>query len=395
MSNLKFDILICGAGLVGTSLALALADLPLRIALVEAAPIKTDLAITSDSRSLALTYASVRFLSTIKVWQAIEQFAAPIKMVHVSERGHFGITRIKASEENVPALGYIVPAPTLGNMLNTALLNSKHLSLLNPASVKMLTALPQGWEITIETEGKCQTVTADLVVAADGSHSSIRKLLNITVQEKDYAQSALATSITLARTHNYTAYERFTEQGTLAILPRKDLQCGLIWTAANAQIQKLAALTDTDFLHNAQHYFGYRLGKFLHVGKKHIYPLKMLYAEQQIKPGFVLIGNAAHTFHPVAAQGLNLGLIDVALLVEAITKAIPDHQALSSISYLQEYADAAQKIQQRIMQFTHNLTHIFEQDILPLALARNSGIFALNMLPLIKHKLAKRLMGVG
>lgn len=390
MSSNQYDILIVGAGMVGTSLALALSSLPLRIALTEAFPIKTEAQFDADGRSLALTYGSARILQTLNVWKNLEQFATPIHTVHISDRGHFGMTRIKASEEKVPALGYVVPAPILGVELNKALLSLSQITLFNPATVQNII----GNTVELMTPEGVQTITAKLIVAADGTNSTIRKLKNIATEEKDYQQSAIATAITLTGTHNNIAYERFTEQGALAFLPLPGSCGGLVWTAPNDIIQQLQALSDEEFLQRVQSYFGYRLGKFLQVGKRHVYPLKMLLAKEQMCEGLVLIGNAAHTLHPIAAQGFNLGLMDVNLLAQVITEAAHAGKDISELSVLQKYEVLCKQSQQKIMKFTDSLTHLFAHDFLPLTLARNASLLTLDILSPLKRRLAKRLMGI-
>jgi len=396
--------------MVGTSLALSLKSLPLRIGIVDANPIKTTAELNSDTRSLALTYGTARILQNINVWSAIEPFVTPIETVHISDRGHFGVTRIKATQEKVPALGYVVPAPVLGVELNKFLLNSFEIKLFNPATVQSLCqivgsaqvrsegrmyAAPTYWQVELSTPEGSQTITANLIAAADGTHSTIRKLLNISSTSLDYEQSAIATSVTLARNHNNTAYERFTDKGALAFLPLKDSRGGLVWTAPNAFIQELQSLTDEQFLQRAQEYFGYRLGKFIQLGKRHVYPLSHLKANEQIRDGLVLLGNAAHTLHPLAAQGFNLGLLDVALLARVIKDAIQARENYADLNTLQKYQAKCAQSQQKIMQFTNGLIHIFGRDFLPLTLARNTGLIALDIFPGLKKRLAKRLMGIS
>lgn len=391
-----YDILIVGAGMVGTSLALSLSSLPLRIALTEAFPIQTTAKLDTDGRSLALTYGTVTTLQKLNVWKNIEAYATAIQTVHISDRGHFGMTRIKASEEKVPALGYVVPAPILGVELNKAFLQLHSVDVFNPAKVQGLAKQSNdtGWTVDLSTAEGEKNITAKLIIAADGTHSTIRQLQNIQTEEKDYQQSALATAITLTRDHKNIAYERFTEQGAIAFLPLPDNRGGLVWTASNETIQQLQALSNTDFLQAAQTQFGYRLGKFLQVGKRHVYPLKMLYAKQQVQNGLVLLGNAAHTLHPIAAQGFNLGMLDVNLLTKIITEAVQAEEDFAALNILQTYETRCVRAQQKIMQFTDSLTHLFARNFLPLTLARNASLLTLDIVSPLKHRLAKRLMGV-
>lgn len=416
-----YDILIVGAGLVGASLALSLTNTSLRVAVCEAATFampppanaattatphsltnnktidKTtaDKTTASDGRSLALTYGSAQLLTSIGVWPSLQADAIPIASVHVSHRNHFGATRINASEERVPALGYVIPAQVLGTQLQQALLANKSLTLFNPVKVQSLTRVAQGWQVTLANDQTpLKEITADLVVAADGSHSMLRQLLAIETEQHDYEQSAIATTIQLSRPHQQIAYERFVDDGAIAMLPRAGLNCGHIWTAPRAKIAELMALTDGDYLQHVQTYFGFRLGHLLAIGKRYTYPLQMIHARQPVRQGFVLIGNAAHTIHPIAAQGFNLGLADVAVLTQAITEAIHNDKNPGDLAVLQGYVQQREQAQQEIMRFTNSLTSLFTQDFLPLNLARTAGLLALDLFSPLKHKLAQRLMGM-
>lgn len=378
-----YDILIVGAGLVGSSLALALSKTSLRIALCESTPLKTTVEPVNHDRILALTYGSACFLQTLGIDSLLASQTTPIHTVHVSHRGHLGITRINATEEHVPALGYVIPAALLGAELNKAVLALPHLTLFNPASVHSLTRTNNKWKIKLTNE----TITATLVIAADGSRSTVRQLLNIVTETQDYGQSALVTTVKLNRSHQQIAYERFTENGALAMLPLKDQHCGLIWTAPHVQIETLLKLNEIEFLQQAQQCFGYRLGRLLQISKRSSHPLQFLHAKEQTREGLMLIGNAAHTIHPIAAQGFNLGLSSIACLSKLITENWSDPHLL------QKYDQLSLANQQQIIRFTNRLTTCFSQDFLPINLIRSSGLLALDLIPPLKSRLAKRLLG--
>lgn len=395
----NYDVVIVGAGLVGTSLAIALQNLSLKVALIDATPLKHEMP-NADGKSIALTEGSARILQALNVWQQLANYTTNIDTVHISHRGQFGFTRIHAREENVTALGYVIPANRLTYVLNKILADlldssTSYLTLFNPATVQSLNYSNSCWQINLTTENKIETLQARLLVAADGTHSTIRQLLDIPVRTSDHRHSAIATTLALDNPHRSIAYERFIEQGAIALLPLKnDRQAGLVLTGEQTLIDQLQALNDAEFLKQAQYYFGYRAGKFLQLGQRYSYPLKMLYAEEQIKPGLVLIGNAAHTLHPIAAQGFNLGLLDVAWLTQTLSAAISAKQDYADLSVLKPYAEITQLKQQRTMQFTNALTRIFTYDFLPINLIRNSSLLALDLLPPLKHAFAKRLMGM-
>lgn len=387
-----YDILIVGAGLVGASLALLLANTTLRVAISEAALLQTTVKSDADGRSLALTYGSVRILEKLQLWSTLAPDAVPIQTVHVSNRGHLGITRIHARDEGVPALGYVIPAALLGAHLQQALLQTKQLTILNPVKVTALTKIAQTWQVDLHG---AQNITADLIVAADGSNSLLRELQGITTEIHDYEQSALVTTVQLQRAHHNIAYERFVADGALAMLPRAGLQCAAIWTGPQQKIAALMAQTDTEYLQALQSNFGYRLGRLLSVGKRFTYPLKMLIAKEQVRDGFVLIGNAAHTIHPIAAQGFNLGLSDAALLAQTIVSALNSNKIPGSLAVLQAYAQQRQATQARTINFTDALTKLFAHDVLPVNMLRSGSLLALDFCAPLKHRLARRLMGVG
>jgi 2-octaprenyl-6-methoxyphenol hydroxylase len=392
MTQKIFKVIIIGAGPVGISLAVALANLPLHLTLLEANPIAT--AINIAERPLSLTYSSQQILAQLNLWQKINACATPIHQVHISDRGHFGFTRINAKDENVPALGYVVPAGSLANIFNAELLALANIQLLNPARLQNLEWHDNQWTVHYETNNAINNLQADLIIAADGTQSLVRKLLNIDTEIKDYQQSALVTTIDLSRDHKNVAYERFIEQGAIAMLPLSQQRMGCVWTEATDQINALHALSSEEFLARLQSSFGYRLGKLQKCNERIVHPLKKVFAKECVRPGLVLIGNAAHTLHPIAAQGFNLGLGDVKLLVKIIGEALAQEKNPGDIAVLKNYEQQRQPKVNWIMQFTDKLTRIFSHDFLPLSLARNSGLISLDLIPPLKKRLAKRLMGV-
>jgi len=391
----RYDIVIVGAGPAGATLALTLAALPLRIAVLEANPLLQHSATAQDSKALALTYGSMRILDRIGIWPTLAPHATTIAAVHVSDRGHFGFTRINAEDEKVPALGAVIPAAILAATLQQTLRSTPQLTLINPARVQTIAHTKQDWQLELETDTGKQVIAAELIIAADGTNSTIRQLLHLATEKKDYLQNALTTTITLSRSHQNRAYERFIANGALAMLPLAHLQCGSVWTGPSANIHSLMALSDEAFLAELQKMFGYRLGRFVQVGKRHSHPLSMLYTKEAVQPGLVLIGNAAQTLHPIAAQGFNLGLSDVAILHKIIAGAVTKKQPLNKAELFTPYLQNKQQTIEWSLKFTDNLTRFFSHDFLPLTLARNSSLLALDLIPPLKHRLAKRLMGVS
>jgi 2-octaprenyl-6-methoxyphenol hydroxylase len=398
----NYDILIIGAGIVGASLVLALSHLPLRIALVEQAPFhERDPIPDTESKPIALNYTSIRILQTLIPWAELAPYSTPIETVHISEQGCFAAARIKAKDMGVSALGAVIPAAQLGWMLTKTLRklaagDTKRLSLalFNPARCEALLKTEQGWQVQIKVKEGMQTICAPLVIAADGSHSIVRELAGIKIRGQDKAgQMALVTTLTVARHHRHIAYQRFTHQGVLACLPLLGNSVGFIWTAAQPIIEKQHALPASDFLAQVQQLFAYRLGRFLERGQMRVYPVKSFSAEPQAKEGLLLLGNAAHTLSPIAAQGLNLALQDVAALVDILAKALRMKKEWADPSIIQRYLTARLPKQKQLIRFTDNLESLFQEKFTPLTLLRNSGLLVFDLVSPLKRNVLRRLMG--
>lgn len=398
-----YDIIIVGAGIVGTSLALALAHLPLQIAVLEKIPFNsTDSIPEPQGKPIALHYASSCILQTLIPWLDLAAYGNPINAVHISEAACFATGRITAQEIGVSALGYVISATQLAWICIKALLHvaksnvkKSTLTLFNPAYCQALVRTKQVWEthvVTSQTESL--TITAPLLIAADGSHSLVRHLLGIGIQQKSTDQLALVTSLHLARHHRHIAYQRFIDEGIVACLPLLGNRVGFIWTAVQAVIDPLQSLTESDFLDRVQSLFGYRLGKFLASDPLHVYPIKSFIAERQAQSGLILLGNAAHTLSPIAAQGLNLALHDMAELANILTHAFHKQTSFADPEISQAYLAARSRAQKQVMGFTKNLSCLFNQTFGPLTLLRNSGLLAFDCFSPLKRTISRRLMGI-
>ncbi len=366
----KFDVVIIGGGMVGASLARALSTLPLSIALIDSSPIEKP----EDHRLIALNYGSVCFFKNLNVWDELKPYAGKIQTVHASTQGRFGSTRIRAEELNLPALGYVVPAKNINAVLAT---HYKQLRLTELSQTK------ESVNLVFDTG---EVIQAQFVIAADGSHSTVRELLKIPTEKHDYKQTALVTETILSREHKNIAYERFLKEGVLAMLPLKGEKVATIWTASNEKIAALGQLSDEAFLSELQREFGFRLGRFKGLGKRATYPLQFIKANQPPNDRVLLIGNAARTLHPLAAQGLNLALYEVALLAQLFTE-----KPLDQI-YLQEFnSDSfSQKLNTRV---SHYLTSLFSTDLAPLGVLRQCGMVGMDILGGLKKPFAASLAG--
>lgn len=374
------DILIVGGGLTGASLMLALADAGFSTLLVETKPFSDPVNTPFDARSLAISPASVCILKMLNVWPLLQDFAAAIDTIHVSEQHHFGSARLHGDAQN--SLGYVLEIHHINQALYQ-LLDQQH--IIAPAQLTHVNA-QTGTAVITSSTGET-TVQARLIVAADGTNSSVRALCGLKPQMNDYAQHAIVANIGLARAHRNCAYERFTPAGPLALLPLTGQRASLVWAMSALDAKRLIALPDSEFLTHLQRAFGYRLGRFIRTGQRVIYPLKQVLMPEQVIGHVVFVGNAAHTLHPVAGQGFNLGLRDVAMLGQCIV-----NEGLGS-GMLNTYQQLRRHDQLAITQLTHGLVKLFTSHLPGMALARSAGLIALDNSPLLKKLLAKYARG--
>jgi len=393
--NTDFDLVIVGGGMAGASLALALSQQPLRIALIEAVPYRSETQPNYDDRAIALAEGTRRIFASLGVWDVIAPHVTNIERIHVSDQGHIGVTRLDCREEHVPALGYVITARALGHALVNATAQLSNLSLISPATLTDLKLGADHASAVIDRDGQRETLTAKLIVAADGGDSTTRGLLDIPTTEHDYGQTAIVANLTTARPHQHTAFERFTPHGPLALLPLGEERCALVWTRAPKDAERILSLDDAAFLAELQTEFGMRLGRFTKVGARAAYPLRLVQAREQVRQRLALIGNAAHTLHPIAGQGFNLGLRDVAALAQVLADACDAQHDIGSLEILDTYAQWRGRDHRQVIGFTNTLVRTFSNRFPPLALARNLGLLATDVLPPIKHALTRHAMGLG
>jgi len=391
----NFDILIIGGGLVGASLAVALRASSLRLGVIEAVPLVASSQPSYDDRTLALAYGSKRIFESVGVWNEIAPDATPIERIHISDRGHFGITRLSAAEAGLPALGYVVANRALGAALLKMLHGSKQIDWLCPAEMQEIKLTPESASVTVRHNDVSKTLTTRLVIAADGAHSAVRAAMGIEAQRTEYRQSAIVTTVTAGEPHGNTAYERFTDTGPLALLPLTDNRCSVVWSAKADEVPTITGWSDAEFLNHLQDRFGDRLGTFTRPGKRTAYPLALTRVQEQVRERLALIGNAAHTVHPVAGQGFNLGLRDVAALAEILTDAGRVREDIGSLTVLRRYADWRKRDNQVTAGFTNGLIRIFSNNAFPLTLARNASLIAVDLLPWVKRRLVRVTSGLA
>lgn len=388
----RVQLAIIGGGLVGASLALALQEgarqRGWRIVLIEPFAPGNSYQPSYDARSSALSYGTRQIYERLGLWPALSARAEPIRQIHVSDRGRFGATRLSAESEGVPALGYVVENAWLGQCLWQAL-DAEVVEWRCPAEVTALQALGDGYRLTLNDGSQ---LDCDLAVLADGGRSGLREQLGIAVKTTPYGQSALIANISTAEAHQGQAFERFTDDGPMALLPLSENRSALVWTRQGGDAQRLAELPDREFLAELQQVFGYRLGALTQVGARHLYPLSLIEASEQVRPHLVVLGNAAHSLHPIAGQGYNLSLRDTLALAEALldSPATPGDFAV-----LQDYLRRQRLDQQLTVGFSDQVTRLFSTAQPLLVAGRNLGLLGLDLLPPAKHWFARQAMGLG
>ncbi len=402
-----FDVLIVGGGMVGASLAHALKAVELRIGIIEAYPLHDEAQPSYDSRAIALSYGSKRIFDSLGVWQAMEsEVVTAIKHIQVSDKGHFGAVRMEADEEGVEALGYVAEASVIGRALASDLAALPNVELLCPATVTDVQINEEQATVTVEQGGVLRDVTTRLVVAADGGRSTVKELLGAKSFKLGYGQTAVIANVTTEREHGETAFERFTESGPLALLPNDApawmadhdsdrRRWSLVWTVRDGRVDEHMQLSDALFISRLQKRLGRRAGRILSVTPRHAYPLGLEYVRDHVRPRLAFIGNAAHLIHPVAGQGFNLGLRDVAVLAEVLMEAAEAGHDPGLMETLKVYSDWRRPDYLRVMGMTDTLARTFSNDFKPLVVGRNLGMVAMDLLPPLRRLLTHQAMGLS
>ena len=394
----NYDIVIAGGGMIGASLALALSPLGLRVAVVEAVARGESRQPSFDDRSTALSRSTQRMFEAMGLWDEVISAATPIRRIHVSDRGRFGFSHIDAAEQGVEALGYVVINRVLGDVLQSALAKATTVELVCPARVVDIETGPDVASAKIETaDGSNQVLDCQLLVAADGANSAVRPMMGICAKKTDYGQHAVIGNLLPEKSLDNCAYERFTEQGPLALLPVADDRAAFVWTVSSHDAERVLGLDDEAFLVELQEAFGYRLGRLSRVGKRAGYPLSLSKALRLTAERSVLVGNSAHGLHPVAAQGFNLGMRDVAALCDCITDArrIEPSADLGDPDLLARYAQWRRDDQGRLVRLTDGIVRLFGSSSPPLRAVRNIGMLGFDVIPGVRSLFAKHMMGLA
>ena len=393
---MKVDIAIVGGGMVGASLALALRGLGVDVVLVEGVAPGSGAQPSFDDRTTALGNASRRIFESLGIWGDIAPQAAGIRTIHVSDAGRFGFARLRAEEQGVDAFGYVVANRVIGTALwgRLSALSSEGIVARVPATAEDIQVSGEGAAFTLvgDTSGR-ERVEARLLVAADGAHSAVRAAAAIEADVEDYDQVAIVANVAADRPHDGTAYERFTSTGPLAVLPLYDGSYGVIWSCRPADAAGVLSLDEGSYLRELQARFGWRAGRFVRVGRRVSYPLKLTRAVETTAARTVLIGNAAQALHPVAGQGFNLGLRDAAMLAEVIANA--DGGDVGAPELLRRFAEWRAADRGGVVRFTDGLVKLFGSSRPGAGVLRNLGLLMFDLAPPAKSALARVSAGFG
>lgn len=389
----QHDVVIIGGGLVGASLACALADIDVSCALIEATPFGQSEQPSYDERTVALTWSSRQIFSGIGVWDDIaERDATPITSIHISDKGHFGHSLLSADDAGTEALGFVVPHRVLGSVFFSRIETKAAISMYCPATAS---SIAPGADSTTVTLDSGERLEAKVVVIADGGRSGLAESLGMRGRGRTYRQHALIATLTTDRDPDGLAFERFTSSGPLALLPAGEHRYVMAWTREPDDIEELIAADDDVFLAQLQQTIGRRAGRFTQTSARRAYPLKLHQLTTPVADRAVAIGNAAHTVHPVAGQGFNLGLRDVAGLADLLFEAAREKQDLGSRALLNRYARTRRRDTRSVGWLTDGLIRTFANDSIPLAVLRNAGLSTINVLPSARRALLRQTMGLN
>lgn len=390
-----YDLIIVGAGLAGNCLALALKDSGLKIALVEANSREQLRNSPAGDRALALAAGTVELLDALGAWRGVANKATAIEHIHISDRGHFGKTRLSAAGQGVAALGHVIVARDIEQHVADLVEQTDTICLYQTRVAGLMSGRDAANVSLKQHDGSSLSVNAQLLIGADGGNSTVRKLLEIPQQVTEYGQTALVTTVHSALPHRNTAFERFTEFGPLALLPVTGKQSAVVWTRSHEQAETLINVSDREFMAELQNCFGYRLGELKPAAPRRAFPLSLIRAESMVSGRTVIIGNAVHQLHPVAGQGFNLGIRDVALLAEMLADQHQRQADLGDARLLQNYSRLRQQDHGKTIGFTNSVVKIFSNGNLPLAAVRNAGLTLLDHLPFAKQLLTRHAMGLA
>jgi 2-polyprenyl-6-methoxyphenol 4-hydroxylase len=352
-----------------------------------------------DARATALSFSTRKMLDEVQVWQALQHSAQAILQVHVSERQRALGVLMRAEETGLPALGYVIENRVLGQVLLQAVRQQTQIALHDSTQVHALALHADAAQLTMQTGSGAENILrTKLVVVADGAQSRLRQQLGIAVDEQPYEQHALVANVVTELPHAAVAYERFTQDGPIALLPLLDCEnkhrAALIWTLPDKQIDEVMQLSEAEFLQRVQAQLGNRCGRLLAVGARHSYPLSLVQAREQVRSRIVLMGSAAHHLHPVAGQGFNLIMRDCLVLVETLATATAHQRDIGALAVLQQYLAQQQWDQQKTVTASDWLPRLFSNRHVPHTMLRSAALLGLDFLPGMREWFAREATGL-
>ncbi|WP_301387669.1 2-octaprenyl-6-methoxyphenyl hydroxylase [Thalassolituus sp. UBA2590] len=398
--NSKVDITILGAGMAGASLVHLLAPARaagLSIALIDRQPLSwdkddRDRPPSFDGRATALSWGTRQILEELDIWNSIAPYACSIDHIQVSDEGRFGQAQLHANEQNTEALGYIIENHRLGQGLLAGLNDSDKLHVMAPNCAETVCMTAEGAELKLD-DG--HTLTTKLLIMADGGRSPLPRQLGIEQSRKDYGAQALVTQVKCDKPHDHWAYERFSSDGPIAFLPLNKDEYAVVWTLSDDEVDDVLALADDALIERLQARIGYRVGKISAMGERLTYPLALVKSSEQVRRSLVLLGNAAHSLHPVAGQGFNLTLRDAAALAEHLNRAAMQGQDVGSLEVLEAYLQQQSADQRNTITASDLLPQIFGSKVPAVAFLRDAGLLTMAAAPVARRLFARHAMGLG
>jgi len=393
------DVAIVGGAMAGATLALGLRKLakdlqrPLKIALIEAHR-PDDNHPGFDARSIAVAHGSIFELNRLGIWPKLAHLGTPIENIHISDRGHFGMTELNADDFYLKYLGQVVELERVGQVLFKQIADTD-IELYCPAKLASVEAQANAQLLTLDDGTQ---LSASLLVAADGVNSKVRQAFKQPLEQVDFDQVAVIANVETDTPHENWAFERFTDSGPLAILPMSKSKgvnrVSLVWALRPDEAERLMSVPEAEFLAELQQAFGYRAGQFTGVGERHSYPLLLSHMPRPIYHRTVFIGNAAQTLHPIAGQGFNLGLRDLVSLLEVLKQTIESEELdLGSAQVIHQYLQSREADRSETMTNIEFLVRGFSNDYWPLVAGRSLALRLLSWLPPLKTPIARSAMG--
>ncbi|MDV7591867.1 FAD-dependent monooxygenase [Acinetobacter baumannii] len=397
------QVIIVGGGMVGLSLSLMLAKANIAVKLLEAVkyPNYDDQNVAPyhssfDARNTALSRRSVQIYQKLGLWDALQQHATPILQVHITEQGSFGKARLIAEQEKVESFGQVIENAWLGRVLLTQVRQQPLIELIDGVQVTALTQDSKQVHIEAQRGDEVLKLESKLLIAADGRDSFCRQAIGVGVDVHDYDQVAIVTTVQTSKPHEHVGFERFSALGPLALLPLPgEYRRSVVWPVKKGtEGEWLGEENDQHFLDALQKTYGDRAGKFEKTGKRFSYPLSQVLAHKQAVGRVILMGNAAHTIHPVAGQGFNLCLRDADVLLRYLVNQLSASDDIGNPDNLLAYEQARLSDQQRVIKFCDTVVRGFSNQNPLLKLIRNTGLIAFDVIPGVKPLVANYAMGL-